>query len=149
MKILAIDPGQKGALAVVEPGPHLTEIHKMPDGIEAIRDLVRELVDKHDIRKCIIEQPLGAVGNKGMVGLATQHREWGILYAVCNECVSTSTVNPNTWIAHMKAATGRESKKRRVDQVERMCGARVYVYQCDAPLIGFWALLQIGKFRHG
>lgn len=144
MKILAIDPGQKGALAVCDPGPALLDVRKMPDGIDAIRDTVRKLVDEYEIAKCIIEQPLGAVGGKGMVGLATQHREWGILYAVCNEAVSTSTVHPNTWIAGIKAATGRASKHRRRDQVERMCGARVHIYQCDAPLIGFWALLQMG-----
>lgn len=145
--ILAIDPGQKGALAVVAPGPVLLDVRKMPAAREAIQRTVSHLVDDHAIHKCIIEQPLGAVGGKGAVGLATQHREWGILYATCAAIVSTSDVHPSTWIAGVKAATGRASKQRRRDQVERIFGERVHIYQCDAPLIGMWALLQIGRLR--
>lgn len=147
MRVLSIDPGQQGAIAVVETGPRVVDVRKMPADMSALGRTIDHLVDTHLVDKCIIEQPLGAIGGKGAQGLATQHREWGILYAVCNERVSTSTVHPNTWIAGIKAATGRSAKHRRRAQVEKMSGTRVHIYQCDAPLIGFWALLQMGGLK--
>lgn len=144
MRILAIDPGQKGALAVVETGPRVVDVRKMPD-LDALQSTIALLADGCD--RIVIEEPLGMVGGKGAVGLATQHREWGILFATSRAVGPVVTVNPNTWIAGIRAAKGRASKQRRRDQVQRMCGTRVHIYQCDASLIGFWALLQAGALQ--
>lgn len=148
--IIAIDPGKKGGLAVMDLNNGVVDVANMPDTPQDLLEFLKEAKNYGDC-VCYLEKVGGMPGNGGSAmfnfGKGYGHIEMALLALE----IPTMTVTPQTWqktynvgsvsITRSDAADKREHKnklKAKAQQLFPSLGKRVTLQTCDALLIGLY-----------
>lgn len=125
MRILGIDPGASGALAVVEAGK-LVELHDMPTvqikrGSREVREvnapLLGMLVSTLNADAAYLEQ-VGAMPGQGVSSMFAFGRAVGVLEGVLGALgIPATKVPPQTWQRAMKVRGGKDGARERAMQM--------------------------------
>lgn len=108
--ILGIDPGAKGALALLDADTLRVECLDMPDTIEGLHDLIAGLPE---IRICVLEQ-LHAGPQMGRVSIARMFEGYGALKgALAWRSIPTRTVRPSEWKPSLNIPADKTAARRR------------------------------------
>lgn len=117
MKIIGIDPGQKGSICIMDD----TEIklYSMPKTIDLVRDILEThcTPDTH-----IFLEKAQVMPKNGVVGMAHYLQAYGeIIGVICVLRVPLTLVHPRTWckVMHQGAKTGKP-KARSEEVVKRL-----------------------------
>ncbi len=119
MKVwIGIDPGLKGAIAVVDENGAIVSLTPMPvddDGVNAIEvmEMLMAWIDNAEAVKVVLEKGQAMPG-QGVSSCFNYGYGCGALYAVCR-CLKlqTTLVRPQTWTKVMHQGTdGGEAKDR-------------------------------------
>lgn len=114
MIILGIDPGQRGALAVLDTEAHRVNCHDMPGTTAELHDLVAGLPE---IRICMLEKPFypQSIGtaNAGKIGEA-----FGALKgALAWRSIPTELVAPAKWKKALQLGSNKDASRERAMQL--------------------------------
>lgn len=148
--IIAIDPGKKGGLAVMDLNNEVVDVANMPDTPQDLLEFLKEAKNYGDC-VCYLEKVGGMPGNGGSAmfnfGKGYGHIEMALLALE----IPTMTVTPQMWqktynvgsvsITRSDAADKREHKnklKAKAQQLFPSLGKRVTLQTCDALLIGLY-----------
>lgn len=148
--IIAIDPGKKGGLAVMDLNNGVVDVANMPDTPQDLLEFLKEAKNYGDC-VCYLEKVGGMPGNGGSAmfnfGKGYGHIEMALLALE----IPTMTVTPQMWqktynvgsvsITRSDAADKREHKnklKAKAQQLFPSLGKRVTLQTCDALLIGLY-----------
>lgn len=125
MRVLGIDPGASGALAVVEGGL-LVELLDMPTtmvkrGTREVREvnapMLGHMVAALKADAALIEQ-VGAMPGQGVSSMFAFGRALGVLEGVLGALqVPTTKVPPQTWQRAMKVRGGKDGARERAMQL--------------------------------
>lgn len=125
MRVLGIDPGANGALAVVESG-RLVELHDMPTmtvkrGSREVREvnaaLLGLLVGTLNADAAYLEQ-VGAMPGQGVSSMFAFGRAVGVLEGVLGALgVPVTKVPPQTWQRAMRVRGGKDGARERAMQM--------------------------------
>ena len=148
--IIAIDPGKKGGLAVMDLNNRVVDVANMPDTPQDLLEFLKEAKNYGDC-VCYLEKVGGMPGNGGSAmfnfGKGYGHIEMALLALE----IPTMTITPQMWqktynvgsvsITRSDAADKREHKnklKAKAQQLFPSLGKRVTLQTCDALLIGLY-----------
>ena len=93
MKIIAVDPGQKGGIAILHP--EYTEVYTMPDSPQGIIDLLNDYSLENTIMVVELSQPMP---KQGVVSSFTYGRHFGgFEWYAYMKGIRYEEVRPNKW----------------------------------------------------
>ena len=142
MKTLAIDPGANGGIAWIDD-EGIVLARKMPDGMTAIADALREL-SANGYRQAVLENVGGYMpGNSGPASVKFA-RHVGHLEAICY-CLGISVVKvaPNTWMKGIGTYPKDKAERKRAikeDMARRYPHLTVTLTTADALGMLTWVL---------
>lgn len=149
--VVGIDPGQDGAIAVLDRLGNLQTIHDMPivDGQVSpalLSDLFKELVDESLAVTAVIEQ-VHSMPRQGVASSFKFGKSYGIvLGALAGLHVRTEHVTPARWKRAMRLSAEKDQARRRA--IERWPGhAEMFKRKKDADraeaaLLALWFIEQ-------
>lgn len=145
MRLLAIDPGMTGALALFTGG-ELESVHDMPvaDGVSAagVAQLVRQLEPER-----VILEHLQAMPRNGSISSYKSGRGMGVLEGVfAAELVPVELVKPARWKRDLRLVADKGRSRARAGE---LFPAHAHLFarvkddgRAEAALIGWWWLEQ-------
>lgn len=139
-KIIGIDPGKHGGIAVLDRNGSVVDLTKMPDTPQDLLDFL----DKHKTDStCVLERVGGMPGNAANAmfnfGKGYGHLQMALLALH----ISTVDVTPNKWEKHYQLGTSgnytktewKNKLKGKAQQLFPSLGKRLTLATCDALLI--------------
>jgi len=114
MKVIGIDPGAKGALAVIDLNELSVDVHDLPATIRGRHDLIAGLPP---IRVAGIEKPFCGP-QMGRRTLATMYQNYGVLLgALAWRDIPAHEVPPKTWKGAMNLDRGKLASVEKAHQL--------------------------------
>lgn len=156
--IVAIDPGTKGAWALIDPGLSLLVVRDLPiirsgpkqkPHLDTPR-LLDDLKD-YEVHHTFIEE-VHSSPQQGVVSAFTFGENFGgcvsTLAAICNRNPVTK-VRPQTWKADLRVPADKAAAMRRANVLFPECHAELWPKKCqdgraEAAMIALWGCLKIG-----
>lgn len=113
MIVLGIDPGKKGALAVLDCGTLQVVTHDLPDSIPALHDLIAGLPE---IRVCCLEQ-IHAGPQMARRTIGVMFENFGVLKGALSwRSIPVQTVRPSVWKAALNVPADKTAARRRASE---------------------------------
>lgn len=113
MRILGVDPGRKGALAVFDCDTRRVETYDMPDSIPALHNLVAELPE---VAFCVLEKPfyprMIGTTNAGRIGEAFGALKGALLW----RSIPVHEVPPAKWKKALNVPSDKPAARRRASE---------------------------------
>lgn len=112
--ILGIDPGKKGALALLDTDTRAVTVHDMPGTTGELHDLIAGLPE---IRLCVLEK-LTAGPKMGGTSIAAMFEGYGVLKgALAWRSIPMRDVRPDKWKAAIGVTADKISSRQKAQQV--------------------------------
>ena len=141
-RVIGVDPGKHGALAVLDWNGGIVELHKMPEADREVVELVRQKMNKAS--HVFIEQiPKFAGENRSAAFMAVLYGNYKLVCGAAlmhggSELVELSLLKwMNLTVEQSLRQRERSARKRQLlDAAKKIWpGARLTLQTCDAPLI--------------
>lgn len=126
MKILGVDPGASGALAILDTQTNALEILDMPvvevkRGTRMVRQvsapLLADILTNKDISHAIVEK-VGAMPGQGVSSMFAFGRAAGVIEGVLAGLrIAITLVTPQEWQKGMRVVGGKDGSRSRATQV--------------------------------
>lgn len=151
MIVIGIDPGIKGALAVMEKG-RITSVQSLPTiatGVGSRREIdlpqlahALDALGKHEPVRVYIEQ-VGAMPGQGVASMFSFGRSYGgILGVLAGLFMSTTRVTPQQWKREFSVGADKEQVRRRASELLPDCAhywpAKAHDGRAEAALIALY-----------
>jgi hypothetical protein len=148
MKLMAIDPGLKGGVAIFDDSKSLMRTYPMLSGKmqyggrgkkHRLISLawLRQLVEQYDIADAVLEVP-SAMPGQSSVATATAFTNWGLLLALAPS-VSLHCVYPGMWKKHYTLGKAKTDAIRRARFEFKLPNGSLSDGEAEAALIGrYW-----------
>ena len=140
--ILAIDPGADGGLALL-CAEGIVSAWKMPDGMTAQVDGLRELSANHRGLRCVLERVGGYMPGNSGPGAAKFARHCGNLEAALYALgIPTAQVAPKAWQKGMNLPSEKPLRKRAIKEQMAAMYPHLAVTLATADALGIlsWAI---------
>ena len=140
--IASIDPGAKGAIAILD-GEEIIEVCDLSKEPE---EIVYNLLTKYGIKKAVVEQ-VGVMPHDSKVSSFSFGENVGRILAACSLAGSNiHRVKPRVWQSWCKIYGSGDTKKKGFSLVKRVYGSNLFLGprgglkdgRVDAVLIGLW-----------
>ncbi|MDT1061176.1 hypothetical protein RM190_04845 [Paracoccus sp. CPCC 101403] len=113
MNLLGIDPGRKGALAILDSDTLQVVTHDMPASTPELHDLIAALPE---VRVCILEQ-IYAGPQMSRTSVGAMFESFGVLKgALTWRSIPVQTVRPNIWKAALNVPADKNAARRRASE---------------------------------
>lgn len=125
MKILGIDVGLNGAIALIEDGK-LLEVHDMPTLSLERNNKTKRMVNAHTLHAIIRDakadaaylERLNAMPGQGVTSMFSMGQSLGVVLGVLAACeVPTTTIPPRTWQKALDVPQGKDGSRYRAAQL--------------------------------
>lgn len=140
MRIIGIDPGKNGGIAIIDEEGKVIELIKMPPTPE---DLYFFLSKKATQHVCILEKVGGMPGNGGSA-MFNFGKGYGNIEMALIACgIKTITVTPQKWQKHYQLGSStscshtewKNKLKAKAQQLFPSLGKKITLVTCDALLL--------------
>ena len=111
--IIGVDPGRKGAVALLDTAEMRVTCHPMPDTTSALHDL---LASMPPVKRAVVERPFypQMIGIKNAVKIA---EAYGILRGALQWLsIPTRDVPPSVWKARMGLSASKDRSRERASE---------------------------------
>lgn len=113
MNILGIDPGRKGALAILDTDTRRVICHDLPDTTDQLHELIAGLPE---IRVCALEQ-IHAGPQMSRRTIGAMFEGYGILKgALAWRSIPVQTVRPSQWKPALNVPADKTAARRRASE---------------------------------
>ena len=113
MNVLGIDPGRKGAIAVLDTDTLQVVTHDMPENTPALHDLIAGLPQ---VRICVLEQ-LHAGPQMSRSTIGAMFEAYGILKGALSwRSIAVQTVRPSVWKPSLNVPADKSAARRRASE---------------------------------
>lgn len=114
MKILGIDPGRKGGLALLDTETLSLQTWGMPADIVGLHDLIFGLPK---VRLCVLEQVHAGVQMK-RTSIGVMFENFGVLKsALCWAGIPIETVRPVVWKGNLNVPADKNASRRKASEI--------------------------------
>ena len=137
--LIGIDPGKKGAIALLDPAEHLVTTFDMPDTIEGKRKLLSDL---GKVKAAWIERPFypRMIGIKNAVTIALHFAEMRTCLYYAG--IPAVEVDPSTWKRSLRLSSDKSASRALASQLFPDCADQWALIKHDgraeAALIAYY-----------
>lgn len=125
MRVLGIDVGLNGAIALIEDGK-LLQVHDMPTLSLERNNKTKRMVNAHTLHTIIRDakadaaylERLNAMPGQGVTSMFSMGQSLGVVLGVLAACeVPTTTIPPRTWQKALDVPHGKDGSRYRAAQL--------------------------------